>query len=110
MTISYDDRTRSRRQQEEEVTTLDVGNVTIKTAKQTITADRAQLDLRTDILTVTGNVRWCKAGRPSTATARGKSQDQDKRHDRRPGQGKLRAGRCRSLMASPSPDLNPIAR
>ncbi len=58
MTISYDDRTRSDGSKKTEVTVVDVvGSVTIETATQTITGERAQLDLKDNILTVTGNVQ-----------------------------------------------------
>ncbi|MDP9138769.1 MAG: hypothetical protein M3N38_11430 [Pseudomonadota bacterium] len=58
MTINYADRKKADGSKKTEVTFVDIeGNVTIKTAAQTITGDRAQLDVRSDLLTVTGDVR-----------------------------------------------------
>ncbi len=58
MTISYADRTRSDGSTKTEVTVVDIeGGVTIETATQTITGEHAQLVLKDNTLTVTGNVQ-----------------------------------------------------
>jgi lipopolysaccharide export system protein LptA len=58
MTVNYANAVRADGSKKTEVTIVDVdGNVTIKTATQTITGERAQLDVRSDTLTVTGNVK-----------------------------------------------------
>jgi lipopolysaccharide export system protein LptA len=58
MVVNYADAVRADGSKKTEVTTVDVdGNVTIKTATQTITGEHARLDLRTDTLTVTGDVK-----------------------------------------------------
>jgi lipopolysaccharide export system protein LptA len=58
MTIHYVDTVRDDGSKKTQVTTVDViGNVEIVTATQTITGDSANLDLRSDILTVSGDVK-----------------------------------------------------